>query len=263
MTVLITGAAGHIGATLMERLPALGWQVRGFDRVPLRHGEGIVADLDDGAALAAACAGAEAVVHLAGCPTEAPWPVIRAANIDGTHAVFEAARAAGVPRLVYASSNHAVGFERERPGLAAAVRPRPDTLYGVSKAFGEALGRFYADRYGMRVACLRIGSFGERPPDHRALATWLSPGDCTRLVDACLRAEALGYLVLWGVSANTRRQWADDGAAVVGYRPEDDAEAFAADFTGVEPEPWEAYVGGVYTTPDYGIDAIARPGDDG
>src|SRR5207244_6175013 len=131
--------------------------------------------------------------------------VIRDANIEGTLQVFEAARRAGVRRIVYASSNHAVGFTpvgREQP---ADLPPRPDTLYGVSKVFGEALGRYYVDRYRMEVACLRIGTFAPTPPDVRALSTWLSPADCARLVDACLRAPRLTYSVVGGISASRRR----------------------------------------------------------
>ena len=144
--------------------------------------------------------------------------------------MFEAARRHGVRRVVFASSNHAAGFT---PGRGRSCRPtaraRPDTLYGVSKVFGEALGRYYADRYGLQVACLRIGTFaGSAAGSSRALATWLSPDDCARLVDACLRAENLSYALLWGVSANTRRTWWSlDEAYALGYRPRDDAEAFA------------------------------------
>jgi uronate dehydrogenase len=256
MTILLTGAAGRIGSALRERLPALGWEVRAFDRVPVDGG--VAGDVTSAADLDAALRGVDAIVHLAGQPTEAPWAVVREANIEGTFQLFEAARRNGVGRVVYASSNHAVGFTPLDGVLPADTPPRPDTLYGVSKVFGEALGRYYVDRYGMTVACLRIGTFDEVPDHRRTLSTWLSPGDCARLVDTCLRAPDLTFAVLWGISANTRRTWSLDEAIALGYRPEDDAEAYAASI----PEdgvsyPSDGFVGGGYTSPGFGIDEVA------
>ena len=123
------------------------------------------------------------------------------------------------PRVVCASSNHAAGFTPVGAELPADLPPRPDTLYGVSKVFGEALGRYYAERYGLQVACLRIGTFTDRPRDMRTLSTWLSPDDCARLVDACLRSPDLTYAIVWGVSANTRRTWSLDAGRALGYEP--------------------------------------------
>lgn len=255
MTVLLTGAAGRIGTALRERLPAHGWVLRPFDRVAVDAGGG--GELTSPEDLDTAMAGVDAVVHLAGQPTEAPWPVVREANIEGTFQLFEAARRAGVARVVYASSNHAVGFEPVRRGVPAGTAPRPDTLYGVSKVFGEALGRYYADRYGMQVACLRIGTFAPIPPDTRALSTWLSPDDCGRLVDAALRAPALRYAIVWGVSANTRRTWSLEEAHALGYHPRDDAEAYAHLVPASEPRLSDSFVGGGFTSPGFGIDEVA------
>jgi uronate dehydrogenase len=252
--VLLTGSQGRIGSALRERLPELGWQLRGFDRVA---GADVVGELTDPAALDNAMAGVEAVVHLAGQPTEAPWPVIRESNIEGCYQLFEAARRAGVRRVVFASSNHAAGFTPRGTGELPPDTPaRPDTLYGVSKVFGEALGRYYCDRYGFAVACLRIGTFASLPPDPRSLASWLSPADCAALVDRCLRSPDLGYAVIWGVSANRDRWWSL--ANPVGYRPESDA-------AGSEPAepavlPTDDLVGGVFTTADYGIDEVSQGG---
>lgn len=254
MDVLVTGSSGAIGSALMHRLPTYGWAVRGFDRA---DGQDVMsaADLD------AALDGASALVHLAGQPTEAPWPVIREANIEGTLQVLEAARRNGVPRVVYASSNHAVGFTPNADELAADLPPRPDTLYGVSKVFGEALGRYYHDRYGLRVACLRIGTFAPRPVDLRSLSTWLSPDDCARLVDACLRSTSLGYALVWGISANTRRRWSLEAGRALGYEPADDAEAYATEVAGEVagevPDPSDALIGGGFTSPGFGIDEVA------
>jgi uronate dehydrogenase len=254
--VLLTGAAGRIGTALRERLPALGWEVRGFDRVEAP--DCIVGDITSPADLDAAMTGVDAVVHLAGQPTEAPWPVVRDANIEGTLQLFEAARRAGVDRVVYASSNHAVGFTPVGDDQAADLPPRPDTLYGVSKVFGEALGRYYVDRYGIRVACLRIGTFAERPGHVRALSTWLSPADATRLVDACLRSPDLTYSIVWGVSANTRRAWSLDAGRALGYEPRDDAEQYAEHLEDGEAHPSDGLTGGGFTSPGFGIDEVEQ-----
>jgi uronate dehydrogenase len=222
-TVVLTGAAGRIGMSLRAQLPDLGWTLR--------------------------C--------LAGQPTEAPWPVIRDANLEGTYQLFEAARRHGVRRVVYASSNHAVGFTKVGDELAADTAPRPDTLYGVSKVFGEALGRYYVDRYDLQVACLRIGTFADQPPDLRALSTWLSPADCARLVDACLRSDALTYSLVWGISANTRRAWSLAEGYALGYFPADDAERFAGTLPDTQAYPSDAFVGGGFTSSGFGIDEVA------
>ena len=258
-TVLVTGAAGAIGTALRERLPSFGWDVCSFDREPVA--DGIIGDIGSPTDLDDASAGVGAIVHLAGQPTEAPWPVIRAANIDGTFQVFEAARRAGVRRVVYASSNHAVGFtpiESKQSGTEqpADLPPRPDTLYGVSKVFGEALARYYVERYGFAVACLRIGTFEPRPTHERSLSTWLSPDDCARLVDACLRAADLTYALVWGISNNTRRMWSLDTGRALGYEPQDDAEAYAHDVQHGK-HPSDAYLGGGFASEGFGIDEVA------
>ena len=252
--VLVTGAAGSIGSALAVRLPGYGWTVRGFDRVPVEGG--MVGDITSPGDLDAAMAGVGAVVHLAGQATEARWAVVRQANIEGTFQVFEAARRHGVPRIVYASSNHATGFTPVAPDLPGDAPARPDTLYGVSKVFGEALGRYYADRYGMRVACLRIGTFAPAPPDTRALSTWLAPDDCGRLVDACLRSPALTYALVWGISANTRRTWSLDEGRALGYLPLEDAESYAGAVPAGASYPSDGFVGGGFTSPGFGIDEV-------
>lgn len=257
MRVLITGGAGLVGGFLRARLPRYGHELRLLDTAPVDGAETVVGDIRDAATLDGAMRDVAAVVHLAGIATEAPFRDILDVNINGTYQVFEAARRAGVRRMVFASSNHATGFTPRPAGGAVPddVEPRPDTLYGVTKVFGEALGRYYADRYGFDVACLRIGTFAERPRDRRGLATWLSPDDCTRLVDAALRAPDLGFAVLWGVSANTRRWWSLAGGRAVGYDAQDDAERFAAELE-AEAAPTDDLVGGPFTGPTYGIDEV-------
>lgn len=250
--ILITGAGGGIGTAMRPRLARAGRTLRLLDVAKLSDpapGEELVtASVTDLDALTAACHGVDAIVHLGGLSTENSWDAILQTNIHGTYAVFEAARRAGVPRVVYASSNHAVGFH---PNQAAPdyLFPRPDTYYGVSKVAGEALGSLYHDRYGLHVICLRIGSCFARPQGERMLATWMSYDDCARLLEACLSAPEPGFRVVWGISANTRARWSLDEARALGYQPQDDAEAYADQ---VEPESdpeVNRYLGGKFCSP--------------
>jgi uronate dehydrogenase len=255
--VLITGAAGQIGAMLRPRLARPGRTLRLLDIAPLTAGPGeeaVVASVTSLDAMTAACRGADAVIHLAGIPGEAPWPQIREVNIDGTQAVFEAARLAGAGRLVYASSNHAVGFSpRSAWPVPDYAFPAPDTYYGVSKAAGEALAALYHHRHGLDAICIRILTCAQRPRTVRSLSTWLSPDDAGRLFEACLSAPDPGFRVVFGVSANTRGGWVSlDEARALGYEPRDDAEAYAAEVIAAHgvPDPADpvlAYLGGEFT----------------
>jgi uronate dehydrogenase len=269
--VLVTGAAGRIGTVLRGGLPERGWAVRCLDVVPVpdeRPGEEqVVADVTDLAAVLDATRGASAVVHLAGISGESTWPAISHTNIEGTYCVLEAARLADVPRVVLASSNHATGYT-PRPGSGllreADAPPRPDTYYGVSKVAKEALGSLYADRYGLDVVCLRIGSASAEPTTTRQLSTWLSPADTVSLVDAALTAPAPGFSVVWGVSANTRNWWDLTAAQALGYEPADDAEVYAEALIEVHGEPdladpVHARVGGEYTLPEFDAENFEKP----
>ncbi|WP_018352815.1 NAD-dependent epimerase/dehydratase family protein [Longispora albida] len=240
--ILITGAAGSIGRMLRTRLAQPGRALRLLDVVPQEDtGDGaelLTADATDLEAMTAACHGADAVVHLAGIPGERPWQQISAVNLDGTYIALEAARRAGVSRVVLASSNHAAGFSERGDGdLPADAAGAPDTFYGVTKAAMEAMGKLYHARFGMDVIALRIGSCFPEPFNVRSLATWLSPDDCGRLVEAALTAPSPGYRVVWGVSANTRRWWSLAEGEAIGYHPADDAEAHAARILAAQPEP--------------------------
>jgi nucleoside-diphosphate-sugar epimerase len=201
-----------------------------------------------------ACAGADAVIHLAGIPTEAPWEKILDVNINGGYVAFEAARRAGVDRVIFASSNHAVGFTpRSKFPVPDYQFPAPDTYYGVSKVATEALAALYHYRYGINSICVRILSCFERPRNARMLSTWLSPDDAGRLFDACLTVPEPGFRVVFGVSANTRGGWVSlNEARALGYESRDDAEAYAAEVTGGQsgPDPDDpvlAYLGGEFT----------------
>ena len=268
-TVLVTGAAGRIGSWLRGGLPELGWAVRGLDVAQVADAgpgeQNRVADATDPAAVLDAVTGCTALVHLAGIPTEADWAAIEHSQVESTHVALEAARRAGVQRVVLASSNHATGWTpRPATGLLteADSPPRPDTYYGVAKVTMEALGSLYADRYGLDVVCLRIGSALPEPVAVRHLATWLSPGDTVRLVQAALTAPSPGYRVVWGVSANTRGWWDLTAARALGYSPADDAEPYAAALIAAHGEadptdPVHARVGGEYTLPDMDVDVVA------
>src|SRR5580693_6849561 len=218
----------------------------------------VVASVTDMAAMTEACAGADAVIHLGGVSGEGPWDRIIEINIQGTYAVFEAARRAGVPRVVFASFNHAVGFTPRSAFPAPDYAfPAPDTYYGVSKVTGEALASMYHDRYGLDAICLRILSCFERPQTLRMLSTWLSPDDAGRLFEACLTAERPGFRVIFGVSANTRGGWVSLAEArALGYQPQDDAEAYAPEIIAEYGEPDPAgdpvlrYLGGEFTLPE-------------
>jgi uronate dehydrogenase len=241
--VLITGAAGGVGSVLRPRLARPDRTLRLLDIVPITDGDEVItADVTDPAAMAQACRDVDVVIHLGGHSREAPWDDILAVNIQGTYCVLEAARHAGVRLVIFASSNHAVGFH---PATHAPddLFPRPDTYYGVSKVAGEALGSLYHDRYGLNVLCVRIGTCIERPLTERHLTTWLSPDDCARLVEAAIATPDLGFRVVWGASANTRGLYSLDGARALGYEPRDDAEVYAADVTPAS-ELDRTYLGG-------------------
>jgi uronate dehydrogenase len=236
--VLITGAAGSIGRTLRSGLRGR-YPLRLLDAAPqeaAEPGEELVTlDLNDRPATEAAMEDVGMVIHLAAIAHEASFDDILGGNITTTYSVFESARRAGVRRVVFASSNHVTGFYPRNEPVGPGDPVRPDGFYGVSKAFGEALGRLYAEKYGLQVVCLRIGTFADRPTTPRQLSTWLSPRDCIQLVRCCLDAPDVGFVVVYGVSANTRSWWRNDAAASLGYRPQDNAEEFAAQIE--EPPP--------------------------
>lgn len=256
-TVAITGAAGNIGSVLREALRADVERLVLLDRVALRplsaHELTYTVDLLDPAAVQRALAGADAVVHLGGLPDEAPLPELLSANVLGTHHVLEAARRLGIGRVVLAGSNRITGFHpvSELTGTAAPVRP--DGLYGVSKAAVEALGQLYADKFGLSVVCLRIGSFEEAPTERRHLATWLSHRDAIGFVRAALTAPpATGFVTAYAVSANTRRFWELPDPSVLAYTPLDDAEVHAAQIPGADiPLDPEGPQAGPYADPEF------------
>jgi len=237
--LLVTGASGNMGRVLRPLLRREGRILRLADLAEPtdpQPGEEVIAfDLTDPDAVAKACQGVEAVLHLGGISVEAAFEDVLAVNIAGTNNLLRAAVDAGVAKVMLASSNHAVGFYRRgdippgADGLPDDIPARPDTFYGWSKAAIEPLGSLYHSRYGIDITVLRIGTCFPEPPDARALATWLAPEDAARLVEAILDNPTPGYRVMWATSDNTRRWWSLSGARALGYEPADDAERFAAD----------------------------------
>jgi uronate dehydrogenase len=265
-TVLVTGAAGGIGTRLRQLLKGVYRNIRLSDLAPpadLAADETfIAADLANMAEVERAVAGVDGIVHLGGFSVEGPWETILQANIIGCYNLFEAARRQGVERVVFASSNHAVGFypRQRRIGVDAPVRP--DSRYGVSKAFGEALAALYAFKHGLRVTSIRIGNFGDVPVDRRRLAIWLAPQDLVQLIRIGLEHPDIRCEIFYGASDNARSWWDNGTAFRFGYRPQGRAEdhsaqALAADAKLAGDPVGDWYQGGPFCSDEF-ADGIER-----
>jgi uronate dehydrogenase len=230
--LLLTGAAGGLGKVLRESLKPHARTLRLSDIAPLApagEGEEVVqCDLTDKAAVDALVRGCDAIVHLGGISVERPFEEILEANFRGTFHIYEGARRHGVKRVVFASSNHVIGFHRQGDVIDADCPRRPDGYYGLSKSFGEDLARFYFDRYGIETVSLRIGSSFPEPRDRRMLVTWLSYADLSSLVARALFAPGVGHTVVYGVSDNRDKWWDNAKAAHLGWQPRDTSEPFRA-----------------------------------
>jgi uronate dehydrogenase len=238
---LVTGAAGGLGLAMRPRLKQNCQVLRLSDVAPMataQTGEEVVqADLSDAQAVNRLVQGCQAIVHFGGVSTEQPWSAILPANIIGAYNLYEAARLHGVKRIVFASSNHVMGFYRQSEVVDAQSPPRPDGLYGLSKAFGEDLSRLYFDRYGIETACIRIGSSFPEPKDRRMLATWLSYDDLHRLLVACLTTPVLGHSIIYGTSNNSVSWYDNRHARHIGFVPQDSSDRFKAAVHAGTPEP--------------------------
>jgi uronate dehydrogenase len=229
-TLLVTGAAGGV-ATQVRPLLRAHYRLRLTDRAPvpdpLPDEEVATADLADIASLRQVIAGVDGILHLGGKSVESAWEVIHEANIVGGYNLFEAARQERVKRVVFASSNHAVGFypRAETIGIDAPVRP--DSRYGLSKAFGEAVAALYAYKYGAEVMSIRIGNITAAPADRRRLAIWQSPRDFVQLVRIGLEHPDIRHEIVYGMSDNARAWWDNGNAHRLGYRPQDRSEDYA------------------------------------
>jgi uronate dehydrogenase len=255
--LLLTGAAGGLGQVLRPRLKPhcktlrvsdiadLGSAAAGEEVMPVR--------LEDKAGVDALLQGVDAVVHLGGVSTEHAFEEILPANITGIYHLYEAARRHGVKRIVFASSNHVIGFYRQDEVIDTTVPMRPDGYYGLSKAFGENLAQFYWDRYGIETVSIRIGSSFPEPKDRRMLATWLSYDDLERLVVASLTAPVVRHTVVYGMSDNETTWWDNTAAKHLGWRPRDSSEPFRADREARQPridttDPAAVHQGGGFVT---------------
>ncbi|HUJ86658.1 MAG TPA: NAD(P)-dependent oxidoreductase [Burkholderiales bacterium] len=251
-TILITGAAGDVGTHLRRELAGK-YALRVSDLRPLKKFDKseryLRADISKFADALRITKGVDAVVHLGGYSVEGPWAGILSANIVGCYNVFEAARRNGVQRIVFPTSNHATGFYRRDQLIDHRVYPKPDSRYGVSKVFGEALASLYADKYGMQVLCMRIGNVNPAPIDKRRLSIWLSPRDLAQLVTIGIEHPQIRFEIVYGVSGNARSWYDNSNASRLGYRPQDDSEAFAAEVLARE-RPGDAtaelYQGGAF-----------------
>ncbi|MEI4474249.1 NAD-dependent epimerase/dehydratase family protein [Frigidibacter sp. MR17.24] len=254
--LLITGAAGGLGRAMRTRLGGVAETLRLADIVPVEDPgpteEVVTCDLADAAAVRAMVAGCDGIVHFGGKSVEGDFGTILNANILGLYNLYEAARAEGVGRVLFASSNHTIGFYRQDEWLKTTDPMRPDGLYGVSKCFGEALASMYHDKFGIETAIVRIGSCFEEPANHRMLATWMSFDDCAALIGCVFRAPRLGCPVIWGVSDNDQKWWDTASAAAIGWRPQDNSERFRAALDArmerpAKDHPNAVYQGGMFT----------------
>ena len=231
--ILITGAAGDVGTRLSALFKDVYREVRLSDRVAPKALDPktrfVRADLSKLDEVAAAVDGIEGIVHLGGQSVEAPWETILSANIVGAYNLFEAARRAGVKRFVFATSNHAMGFYPRDTKIGTDASVRPDTRYGLSKAFGEALGALYAFKHGLRVFNIRIGNVGDKPLDGRRLGIWLKTEDLAQLVRIGLEHPDVHYEIVYGMSDNEAAWWDNSNAYRLGYRPTGVAEDFRAE----------------------------------
>lgn len=228
-TVLVTGASGGVGTRLRKLLKGVYPKIRWSDlRAPAdlaKDEEFVAADLSDLNAVEKAVDGVQGIVHLGGYSIEGSWETILQSNIVGAYNLFEAARKKRVERVVFASSNHTVGFYPRRRRIGTDVTLRPDTRYGVSKAFGEAVGSLYAYKHGIRVTCLRIGNVAEEPADMRRMSIWLHPEDLVQLIRIGLEHPDIRFEVFYGASDNERAWWDNGNAFRHGYQPKHRSEA--------------------------------------
>jgi len=254
--LLLTGAAGGLGKVLRERLRPYAAVLRLSDIADLApadgaHEEVVPCDLADKQAVHALVEGCDAIVHLGGVSVERPFEEILEANIKGVFHIYEAARRHGVKRVVFASSNHVIGFYQQSEKLDANVKRRPDGYYGLSKSFGEDVAQFYFDRWGIETVSIRIGSSFPEPLNRRMMSTWLSYRDLTSLIEKSLFTPDVGHTVVYGASANRDLWWDNHAAARLGFVPQDSSEVFRAKVEAQPPvsatDPNAIYQGGAFT----------------
>ncbi len=263
MKILVTGAAGGVGTRLRQMLPSIYSEIRWSDIVKpadLAPGaEFIAADLAKMDQVEKIVESIDGIVHLGGFSVEGPWETILQANIIGCYNLFEAAYRAGVKRVIFATSNHAVGMYPRNEKIGVNVTVRPDSRYGISKCFGEATGAMYADKHGMSVTCIRIGNFGDVPLDKRRLSIWLHPDDLVQLIGIGLTHKEIKYEIFYGASDNAAAWWDNSNAHKFGYRPKHKAEDHRATAMAAQaklpPDPvGDHFQGGPFSSAEYDAD---------
>ena len=267
--IVLTGAAGRLGGYIRKPLAAKCETLISTDIAvltdPLLDGESFVqADLADYAKMAEIIQGADMVVHFGGHPDEKPFEDILHANIIGCYNIWQAAHEAGVRRIVYASSIHAVGLHPKTTAINIHTPHRPDSYYGLAKCFAEDMAKLYWDKKGLEAVCLRILSCAN-VTNSRALGSWLSYDDLIHLVERAVDTPTTGFAVIYGVSNNDRSPVDNSGASFLGYRPRDNAEQFAEDILANAPEPDprdpdQMMHGGPFATTDLGESGVAKLG---
>lgn len=239
--VAITGAAGLVGTGLRRELTGRGYALVLIDRRAIgdagANEQAVQLDIGNAEGLVSAFAGLDAVVHLAACTTDAPWPEQVQLSVQGCINVFEGARSAGVPRVVYASSHHVVGLHPREPVMGTEAVLRPDSRYGVGKAFGEAIGAMFACKYGLKVLAIRIGNVNTRPIDRRRLGSWLSWRDLGQLVQIGIENPEITFDVVYGISDATGRHYDNGTAYALGYEPQDSSEGWDERVMAEDPPP--------------------------
>jgi uronate dehydrogenase len=243
--ILVTGAAGYLGQLVRKSLSGCVAHLRLIDIAPMapeQDGEEVVqCNLTDASAMRLAMDGVDVVVHLAASLNVDDWKQTLNVNIEGTYNVYEAARVAGVYRVIYASSHHAVGMYPVTERIGTDARLRPDSLYGVSKCFGETLAQYFWDKFGLESVCWRIGSTRAEPSEKepREFITWISEPDFERLLIASLKAKAVACTTLYGVSKNGEVWWDNSSATLIGFKPSDDASRLDIKPTEALQDTWQ------------------------
>lgn len=258
--LLITGASGGLGRMVRGRLAHVAKSVRLSDITdPGSAGEKeevVVCDLGDADAVNSIVAGCDGILHLGGISVEDKFSKIINANIQGVFNLYEAARKNASPRIIFASSNHAIGFHRQDEHLDASASLMPDGLYGVSKCFGEAMASLYYNKFDVQTAIVRIGSCFPEPVDHRMLSTWLSCDDFISLIECVFRAPRLGCPIIYGASNNDTIWWDNSAAAYLGWKPKDNSAVFREKLDGTVPLVDSGSVQAVYQGGKFTADPI-------